>query len=534
MKPSRWTPCFRFVPLCLAFLAPPAPAAEVLQPQLDAEHAELWQFYQGQWQWGAGELEQLEPERMTTAILKQPALADFALAVDFNIRSAGNGARAAAVVFRATGTRTYYVLQLDSQNDNAMLLQSRPGKTWNAIARSRVSIAPDAWHTLRIECCGPEIAVTLDDQPLLKATDEALAAGRVGLGTNQGRVAFRKLRIEGDPLPDAAPLADEPLPYQIISRGGTAAAYQAFPDVCRLPGGDLVCVFYAGYAHVSLPNDAWPRGGRICLVRSSDEGRTWSQPQTLFDGEQDDRDPHIAALRDGTLACSFFQYRSVDGKIEFDTCLVASRDGGQTWDTQPRVLARRCFACSAPVRQLSDGTCLLGVYMANDSTAHGAVLRSTDGGKTWSEPIAIDPDSGVRLDAETDVVELADGSLLAALRGDKKISMHFATSRDQGRTWSSVKDIGFAGHCPHLTRLSGGEILLAHRLPRTSLHISRDQGRSWQGPTEIDSVIGAYPSTVELMDRTVLVVYYEEGLGSAIRAARFRVTADGIEMLPWK
>ncbi|MEX0675910.1 MAG: sialidase family protein [Pirellulales bacterium] len=330
-----------------------------------------------------------------------------------------------------------------------------------------------------------------------------------------------------------AAAADEPLQYKIISRGPSAGTYQAFPDVCRLPDGNLMCVFYAGYGHVSLPSDAWPRGGRVCLVRSPDEGHSWSEPEVLFDGPQDDRDPHIAAMRDGTLWCSFFQYRR-NGKTEFDTCLVSSRDGGKTWDSEPRVLVADRWACSAPVREMPDGTRLLGVYTASDSTAYGAVLRSTDGGKTWSEPVAIDPDSGVRLDAETDVIPLGDGSLFAALRGDKNVNMHYSLSRDMGQTWSPVKDIGFLGHCPHLTRLKGGEILLGHRLPATSLHISRDEARTWQGPIQIDSVGGAYPSTVELKDGTVLVVYYEEGATSAIRARRFRVTTDGIEMLDLK
>jgi BNR repeat-like domain len=317
----------------------------------------------------------------------------------------------------------------------------------------------------------------------------------------------------------------------VISRGEAAGPYQAFPDVCRLPGGDLACVFYAGYGHVSLPNDQWPRGGRICLVRSSDEGRTWSEPRVLFDGPQDDRDPHVAAMQDGTLWCSFFQYRSRDGRIEHDVCLVASRDGGRTWDSEPRVLAADKWAVSAPVRELPDGTRILGVYTADAKTAYGAVLRSTDKGNTWSGPVAIDPASGVRLDAETDVILLKDGRLFAALRGDGKVNMHYSTSADLGLTWSGVKDIGFRGHCPHLTRLAGGEILLVHRVPATSLHISRDDAKTWQGPIEIDSVGGAYPSTVELKDGTVLVVYYEEGPKSAIRARRFRVTADGVEML---
>jgi hypothetical protein len=48
----------------------------------------------------------------------------------------------------------------------------------------------------------------------------------------------------------------------------------------------------------------------------------------------------------------------------------------------------------------------------------------------------------------------------------------------------------------------------------------------------IDSHIGAYASTVELRDGTVLVVYYEEGEGSAIRARRFRLEGDGLKFLP--
>ncbi len=320
-------------------------------------------------------------------------------------------------------------------------------------------------------------------------------------------------------------------PYQVISRGEHAGSYQAFPDACRLPNGDILCVFYGGYTHVSLPSQEWPRGGRICMVRSSDEGRTWTEPLVLFDGPEDDRDPHIAAMRDGTLYCTYFTYRSIDGKVSYDASLVSSRDGGQTWSTEPVVLARQ-WACSAPVREMSDGTRLLGVYTEANGTAYGGVLRSTDQGQTWSEPIPIQPNSGVRLDAETDFVQLKDGTVLAALRGDGQVHLHFARSNDLGLTWSPVQDSGFLGHCPHLTRLSTGEILLAHRQPNTSLHISRDDATTWQGPILIDEVIGAYPATVELKDKSVLIVYYVEGSGSAIRAMRFRVTPDGIEKLP--
>jgi hypothetical protein len=139
----------------------------------------------------------------------------------------------------------------------------------------------------------------------------------------------------------------------------------------------------------------------------------------------------------------------------------------------------------------------------------------------------------VRLDAETDFIKLRDERLYAALRGDR-VPMHYATSPDDGLTWSPVKEIGFSGHCPHLNRLSSGEILLTHRLPNTALHISRDEAKTWEGPYEIDSTIGAYGSTVELKDGSVLIVYYEEGQNSGIRAKKFKVTKDGIAPVVWE
>jgi sialidase-1 len=292
----------------------------------------------------------------------------------------------------------------------------------------------------------------------------------------------------------------------------------------------LLCVFYAGYGHISLPKADWPKGGRICMVRSKDEGRTWTAPRVLFDSPVDDRDPHVAQMSDGTVVCSFFKRYEQEGKFSCDSCIVTSTDGGESWPSQPRTVLAG-WPSSAPVRELPDGTRILGVYREEGGTAYGGVIRSTDGGQTWSAPIPIGKGSGVRLDAETDFLRLKDGNLYAALRGDR-VNMHFATSPDGGLSWSKVKDIGFPGHCPHLTRLSTGEILLSHRLPLTAIHISRDDAKTWQGPYQMDTTVGAYPATVELKDGSVLIVYYEEGQGSAIRARRFKITGAGIDFLP--
>ncbi len=319
--------------------------------------------------------------------------------------------------------------------------------------------------------------------------------------------------------------------YRRISRGESAGSYQAFPDACRLQNGDILCVFYAGYGHVSTPNKDYPRGGRICLARSRDEGRTWSQPEVLYDGPQDDRDPHIAQLRDGRLVCSFFTYRQTAGGVGYDTQLVFSHDGGHTWSKRPLTVAKG-YAVSAPVREISPGRYLLGIYTEGGERYFAAVIASDDC-LHWSKPVPLSANFPALPDgSETDLIRLKDGSLMAVMRSDK-VNMHFCLSKDEGSTWTPPQDIGFPGHAPHLTRLSTGEILLTHRIPQTALHVSRDEGRSWQGPYVLDEVGGAYPTTVELQDGSVLAIYYEEGEGSAVRALRFRLRKDGIEKLRW-
>ncbi len=303
-------------------------------------------------------------------------------------------------------------------------------------------------------------------------------------------------------------------PRRIVSDAG-AGGYQAFPDVCRLKNGDLFCVFYAGYSHVSHPTEKLPKGGRICAARSADDGKTWSAPQTIIDTPDDDRDPSVCCLPDGTLLCNFFTY---DRNASPDTCVSRSTDSGVTWSEPAPILP--AYATSSPIRRLRSGRLLLPVYFAtaNGKRSYAAVCHSDDKGVTWSSPHPIGLKAGLTLD-ETDTYERKDGTLLAVMRE----VMASSESRDRGVTWSPVRDLGFKGHCPYMLMTKQGVLLMAHRLPQTSLHYSTDEGRTWHGPITIDNVIGAYPSLVQLRNGHVLCVYYEEGPNSAIRSTEITV-----------
>ncbi len=340
---------------------------------------------------------------------------------------------------------------------------------------------------------------------------------------------MKDIVVSGKARQATAEFVVPPPMFVYVCQDAGAGAYEAFPDVCRLSDGRLMAVFYAGYGHVAMPNEQLPKGGRICSCVSSDEGRTWSEAEILYDGPDDDRDPSIVQLSDGRLICNFFSLRKSDTSSPpwtgLGTWMVVSDDLGDTWSA-PRQLFADSY-CSAPIRELSDGRLILGLYHETSAGAAGAVGISDDGGKTWTE-VGID-NGGVRLDAETDVVELTDGTLYAAQRP----AMCYSISKDRGTSWSVSKPMDFVGHCPYFLRTADDVILLAHRLPSTSLHYSLDECQTWSENVPVDTVGGAYPSMVNLKDGSVLIVYYEEGAGSSIRAKRFRATAAGIEWLPF-
>ena len=114
--------------------------------------------------------------------------------------------------------------------------------------------------------------------------------------------------------------------HQVVCSGEAAGGYAAFPDICRLKNGDLFCVFFSGYGHVSTPNAKWPKGGRIMAVRSSDNGQTWNKPVVVIDTDQDDRDPSVACLKDGTLLLNWFTLH----QNRVAVLLACSTDQGKT------------------------------------------------------------------------------------------------------------------------------------------------------------------------------------------------------------
>ena len=328
--------------------------------------------------------------------------------------------------------------------------------------------------------------------------------------------------------------ADAPAPYVTVCSDAGAGAYEAFPDVCRTASGELLCVFYAGYGHVSDPRESLPHGARIALCRSGDDGRTWSPAEVVADTPIDDRDPSIVALPNGELLVTFMTYDVKRASGTHQAFSVRSSDGGRRWG-QPQAIATpftQLEAISTPPRLVRPGRLLLTPYGNNTgdprSYKHTAVLESKDLGHSWTALAEVKSEKYLLL--EPDLVQLPDDRLLMLMRP----TLTWSQSTDGGRTWSEPTDLGISGDCPYLL-LTSKKILLCgirHRPTKSTCVIySTDLGKTWKGPVTVDPVLGAYPSMVELPDGRIVIVYYTEGRGSDIRCNWLRADGDGVHVV---
>jgi len=341
----------------------------------------------------------------------------------------------------------------------------------------------------------------------------------------------------------------------------------------RSGDGELLLVHSAGYWHVSFaeprmiePNrrQSWlksdwpldfpaPTGGRTMMTRSSDNGRTWSKPETLLDHCLDDGPHALFRCNDGTLLCfitvqaSWYGYEKAPPKFQDDIdglntkqFVIRSADDGKTWSelislTSPGNFYERAHG-GRPI-QLSDGGILWATYYQETGVPflRGAIRRSDDSGQTWDIiSKIIRPDNNID---EPAIAELKDGRLLLVTRPDGALF----TSEDQGQTWTDLQrrvvPPGSAKlKAPQLIVLNDGTVVLVATWNNLRVWISTDHGQTWTKDIPLDTTSYGYPGSWMLNDdESILLPYCASGRApNQIYLVRFRVnpSRDGIELLP--
>ncbi|MBH57548.1 MAG: hypothetical protein CMJ82_10225 [Planctomycetaceae bacterium] len=356
----------------------------------------------------------------------------------------------------------------------------------------------------------------------------------------------------------AVPTADVEIPEVIdVSLGH----YSGWPTLAKRSNGQLILV-----ASGTRESHVCPFGS-VQFYRSNDQGKNWLLPQTILDTPIDDRDAGILETDQGTLLARTFTsnaYVSVLKKAEKDksweagrlkrwqnahrrvtgeelqatlgTWMIRSTDGGITW-SQPY----DCLLNSphGPI-QLSNGNQLYaGKHLWREDSYIGSVV-SEDDGLTWKPQARIPTRDGDNSDRyhELHAVEAPSGKLIVHIRNHNTNNAGETLqteSSDGGATWSVPHSIGVWGFPSHLLRLSDGRLLMSYGYRRGSMgnqaRLSEDEGQSWSAPItlsdEADNYDLGYVTTVELSEGKLLSVWYEKMAGSSqaiLRQTRWSLT----------
>jgi hypothetical protein len=340
----------------------------------------------------------------------------------------------------------------------------------------------------------------------------------------------------------------------ICALPGEFFGYFGWPSVARCDNGDLLVVA-SGLRHTHV--DPF---GRTVLLRSRDEGRTWTTPTVINDLPIDDRDAGIVSLGGETLLVTWFtsdtrrydiatSYRNLadaeavqryeagfrrltDATVDrwLGSWTRLSDDGGDTWGPPMRAPVT---APHGPIWLGGRALLYLGKAFRRGGEQSIEAWKSVDRGSTWALMGTVPLADGTVADHyhEPHVAALPGGRLIGLIRiqdnggvsplaavGIPTFSMMQTTSDDGGRTWTTAAPLGFHGSPPHLLRHSSGTLIAVYgyRLAPFGERamLSRDEGASWESHLILrddgsDGDLG-YPASVELPDGSVLTVYYQK------------------------
>ena len=283
-----------------------------------------------------------------------------------------------------------------------------------------------------------------------------------------------------------------------------------FPAGCVLPSGEILVI-----ARVCLA--MYSRDGVLELFRSTDGGATWAREGPVHDSSRDDvpynyRIGEMTLLRDGELILKMNRVAHDDenvllfhpetgGVLEGEACYLRSTDGGRSWsDPQTIRLAepfepRHVYEASGRMIELRDGAWFQSFETwkqhddANCYDLNTYGMFSHDEGRTWGEriPLAVGSDEQ-RSYSHGMPTELADGRVFIALwtaREDLEAfhDLHMVRSTDATcRSWIGPKPLGIPGQSSAAVELAPGLLLIiySHRddpnQPGIKVAMSEDDG----------------------------------------------------------
>jgi sialidase-1 len=286
--------------------------------------------------------------------------------------------------------------------------------------------------------------------------------------------------------------------------------YYITPWLLQLKSGELIVTMRESHARRKENRGHTDPTGRGILIRSGDGGMTWGD-KTVVDDEtyrfSQTEDVPVTQFSEGTLLLNLYSWslmpmpdpetrrtarRPYSATLD-GLSLLRSSDGGHTWSRRQPLqipglgpLVARC-----PALELPDGTLMLSVATRKDGGPYSDyVITSKDKGVTWGDPVLVaeDPDKQAYY-CESGIVQLRSGKIILMHR-TKPGDLYQSESTDSGKTWRGpTKTPMWSGSPAHLLELKDGRLLCTYGYRRAPFGVraclSRDGGKTWDIRNEI-------------------------------------------------
>lgn len=314
--------------------------------------------------------------------------------------------------------------------------------------------------------------------------------------------------------------------------------------------GDLLCAWFNG------PQEG-DRETNVVLARLAAGAQEWSSPELIAaDPDRSEQNPVLFTAPDGQiwlLHTSNTPHQRTDARV-----LVRRSDDGVRWSDPEVLFAGPGFFLRNPPLFLADGSWLLPAYQVDDDGEYSVVAISSDQGQSWQ----VHEVPGSRHRVQMSVAARPDGSLLGLFRSRGADRIYSSESTDLGRTWTAPVRTALANNnsALHQISLADGRLVVvfndatlerdqfrfvpsgdgwrkkAVRTPLT-LAMSEDGGRTWPHQRNLqmadveykDRPVGySYPALIQTADSSLHVAF--SYLRKAIKHVRLTpdwITAQG-------
>ena len=236
------------------------------------------------------------------------------------------------------------------------------------------------------------------------------------------------------------------------------------PGLLETPAGTILCCWFAG----TYEGDT---DVNIVVSRLEKGADAWSSPELIStDNEFSNQNPSLFLNPNGEIWCLYTsQCGRQPGKDNMQYTSVVkkqvSTDDGKTWSEPEVILPEEGTFARQTVQVLSNGRWIYGLWLCSDSASGlagdpSAFAISDDEGTSWRR---VDmPESAGRV--HPSIVELEDGHLVAFMRSREADFIYRSESLDYGDSWSAPVPTPLPNNNSGIgvTKLASGRIALIY------------------------------------------------------------------------